>query len=35
LEFLVAKSSSSNFLAWFANRSETHDVLQCPSASGG
>jgi hypothetical protein len=32
LKFLLSKSSDSNLLARFANRCETHDVLQCPSA---
>ncbi len=32
LKFLLAKGSDSNLSARFANRCETHDVLQCPSA---
>src|SRR5581483_969624 len=31
----ITKRSNRDLLARFANRGETHDVLQCPSASGG
>ena len=34
-EFLFSKRCNGDFLARFAKRGETHDVLQCPSASGG
>src|SRR5215813_415883 len=33
LKFLFSERYSSDFLARFTNRCETHDVLQCPSAS--
>jgi hypothetical protein len=33
LKFLFSETGSSDFLARFANGSETHNVLQCPSAS--
>src|SRR5207245_2571696 len=35
VELLFAKRCNSNSLARSANRSETHDVLQCPSQLGG
>jgi hypothetical protein len=34
MKFLIAQRSDSNFLARLANRNQTHDVLQCPSATG-
>jgi hypothetical protein len=31
MKFLFAQRRDGNFVARFANRSETHDILQCPS----
>src|ERR1700675_2251672 len=33
MEFLVAKRRDGNLAARFADRDQTHDVLQCPSAT--
>jgi len=33
--FVFAKGSDGDLLARFANRRETHDVLQCPSGPAG
>jgi hypothetical protein len=35
MELVLAKGSDGGFLARFANRGETHDVLQCPSGPAG
>ena len=33
VKFLFAERSDRNLLARFADRNQTHDVLQCPSAN--
>ena len=35
MKYLFAQRCNGDFLARFANRGETHCILQCPSASGG